>query len=197
MRVSPALDRVRVALAAPEPPAPARGAEPSAAVAAVLREGAAGLDLLFIRRAEHPRDPWSGHMGWPGGHIGASDADPLAAAVREAREELQLDLERDGVLLGRLPVVRTHLRSGPGPRHVAPFVFGLHRESVLTPNHEVQEAVWVPVAFLRDRRNRGRFVWMGRAVPLALPCYRYEGRLIWGLTLHMLDHLLQRVGDLR
>jgi hypothetical protein len=59
----------------------------------------------------------------------------------------------------------------------------------------VQEAVWVPLAFLGDRRNRGRFVWMGRGVPLALPCYRYEGRLIWGLTLHMLDHLLERIGS--
>jgi len=195
MSPDPTLAHVRHALAGAHEGEPAAGADPSAAVAAVLRAGAAGLDLLFILRAEHPRDPWSGHMAWPGGHIDAEDHSPLAAAIRETREELQLDLEHDGELLGCLPVVRTHLRRGPGPRHVVPFVFAIHGDSALVPNHEVQEAVWVPLAFLGDRRNRGRFVWMGRGVPLALPCYRYEGRLIWGLTLHMLDHLLERIGS--
>jgi 8-oxo-dGTP pyrophosphatase MutT (NUDIX family) len=189
----PTLDRVRGALAGTAT-APTAGEQPSAAVAAVLRAASGGLDLLFIRRAEHPRDPWSGHMAWPGGHIDESDPHPLAAALRETREELALDLERDGELLGALPVVRTHLRRGPGPRHVAAFVFALHRDSELHPNHEVQEALWVPLAFLSDRRNRERFVWLGRGVPLALPCYRFEGRQIWGLTLHMLDHLLRRIG---
>jgi 8-oxo-dGTP pyrophosphatase MutT (NUDIX family) len=188
------LDRLRRAFAV-APAAPVDAADlPAAAVAAVLRECATGLELLFIRRAERLHDPWSGHMAWPGGHIDAGDAGPLAAAIREAREELRLDLERDGELLGALPVVRTHLRKGPGPRHVAAFVFALHRDNPLEPNHEVQEAVWVPLEFLSDRRNRGCFVWMGRAVPLALPCYHYQGRLIWGLTLHMLDHLLARIG---
>ncbi len=194
MSSEPTLDRVRRALAGTgATPAPA-GDDPTAAVAAVLRDGNAGLDLLFIRRADHPRDPWSGHMAWPGGHIDGKDSSPVAAAIRETREELDLDLERDGELLGALPVVRTHLRRGPGPRHVAAFVFALHRDSALVPNYEVQEAMWVPLAFLGDRRNRARFVWMGRGVPLALPCYRYEGRLIWGLTLHMLDHLMKRIG---
>jgi 8-oxo-dGTP pyrophosphatase MutT (NUDIX family) len=194
MAGQPSLDQVRSFLAATPPTPRAPAPQPAAAVAAVLRDGGAGLELLFIRRAERPRDPWSGHMAWPGGHIDESDDGPLAAAIREAREELQLDLERDGELLGELPVVRTHLRKGPGPRQVAPFVFALHRDSPLAPNHEVQEAVWVPLAFLADRRNRGRFVWMGRAVPLALPCYHFQGRLIWGLTLQMLDHLLARLG---
>jgi 8-oxo-dGTP pyrophosphatase MutT (NUDIX family) len=189
------LERVRRALAVAGADGARADDAPSAAVAAVLRERSAGLELLFIRRAEHPRDPWSGHMAWPGGHIDDDDADALAAAVRETREELQLDLERDGELLGALPVVRTHLRRGPGPRHVAPFVFALRHESTLVPNDEVQEAVWAPLRFFADRRNRGRFVWTGRGVPLALPCYRFENRLIWGLTLHMLDHLLERVGS--
>jgi hypothetical protein len=63
-------------------------------------------------------------------------------------------------------------------------------EPVLAPNHEVQEAVWVPLGFLLDRKNRGDFLWNGRGFPLLMPCYRYQGRLIWGLTLHMLDPLL-------
>ena len=40
-----------------------------AAVAVVLRELAGdgdGLELLLIKRAEHERDPWSGHVALPG-----------------------------------------------------------------------------------------------------------------------------------
>jgi hypothetical protein len=75
------------------------------------------------------------------------------------------------------------------PHWVAPFVFAIAGDPALTLNHEVREALWVPLAFLLDRRNRGRFVWTGRGVPLLLPCYRFEGRVIWGLTLGMLDDL--------
>ena len=199
VRQSPAmadllLDRLRAGLA--RGGAAVGGAvPPSAAVAAVLRDGGGGTDLLFIRRAEKRGDPWSGQMAWPGGHVDADDASPLATAVRETREELHLDVERDGELLGALPVVRTHLRRGPGPRHVAPFVFAVRGDPPLRPNAEVQEALWVPLAFLHDRRNRDRFVWTGRGVPMVLPCCRYQGRLIWGLTLRMLDDLLEHALD--
>ena len=183
------LDHLRTNLERTSNAAPPAKA-PSAAVAAVLRNGPGGLDLLFIRRAEQRGDPWSGHMAWPGGHVDTDDPSPLATAIRESIEELQLDLERDGELRGALPAVLTHLRKGPGPRLVAPFVFTVRGDPPLKPNHEVQEAVWVPLSFLTDRRNRGRFLWMGRGLPMVLPCFRYQGRIIWGLTLRMIDDLL-------
>jgi 8-oxo-dGTP pyrophosphatase MutT (NUDIX family) len=193
MEMPATLARLRAALKTVSPCGDEGGAPPSAAVAAVLRDGGGDLELLFIRRAEKRGDPWSGHMAWPGGHVDAGDPTPLAAAIRETREELELDVERDGELLGALPVVRTHLRRGPGPRHVAPFVFALRGDPPLVPNHEVQEAFWVPLRFLHERRNRGRFVWVGRGVPVVLPCYRWRGHIIWGLTLRMIDDLLARL----
>ena len=63
-----------------------------AAVAAVLRERPGELELLFIRRAEHADDPWSGDLAFPGGRIDPEDAGPREAAIRETLEELQLDL---------------------------------------------------------------------------------------------------------
>ncbi len=185
------LDDVRRALARIEPRA--REDVPlgrKAAVAGVFRERESGLELLFIRRAEHPRDPWSGNMGWPGGRVDAGDGSSLVTAVRETREELALDLERDADLLGGLSERRTHLQVRGVPLAVAAFLFALHGDPVLSPNYEVQETVWVPLAYLLDRSNRGHFVWTGRGVPLPLPCYRYEGRVIWGLTLGLLDELL-------
>ena len=187
----PTVADVRRALARLDPTPPGDSVVgPTAAVAAVLRAGRAAMDLLFIRRAEHPGDPWSGDMGLPGGRVEPGDAGPLGAAVRETLEELALDLERDAALLGALPTVRTHLRRGPGPLWVAPFVFELKGAPPLTPNHEVQEAIWVPLAFLLERGNRSSFSWTGRGAPFEMPCYRFDGRLIWGLTLHMLDDFL-------
>src|SRR5258706_15931093 len=65
--VDPTWTDVRTALAAR---APAQVTDPPssrAAVALILRDGPQGIEVLFIRRAEHPQDPWSGQMAFPGG----------------------------------------------------------------------------------------------------------------------------------
>jgi 8-oxo-dGTP pyrophosphatase MutT (NUDIX family) len=161
-----------------------------AAVAAILREGAGGVELLFIRRAEHPRDPWSGQMGLPGGRVDPGDGSPRAAAVRETREEIGLDLETLGRPLGRLSEVRTHLPLGSVPHSVVPFVYGVEGDPSLRPNAEVQEALWVPLAFLSDRAHRSAFTWVRKGLPLPMPCTTYRGRVIWGLTLKIVDELV-------
>ena len=56
------------------------GDGPHAAVAAILRDGPEGVELFFIRRAESPTDPWSGHIVFPGGRRG-----PTLLATASAR----------------------------------------------------------------------------------------------------------------
>jgi 8-oxo-dGTP pyrophosphatase MutT (NUDIX family) len=165
-----------------------------AAVAAILRDGGGGVELLFIRRAEHPRDPWSGQMGLPGGRVDPGDATPLAAALRETREEIALDLEALGRPLGRLSEVRTHLPLGSVPHSVVPFAFAVDGDPQLRRNEEVQEALWVPLSFLLDRGNRSAFTWVRKGLPLPMPCYTFQGRVIWGLTLKIVDELIEVAG---
>mgnify|MGYP006305808619 CR=1 FL=1 len=85
--------RQRLADHDPEP-IPADKVPRRAAVAATMRfdEAGDGCELLFILRAKQEGDPWSGHMAFPGGRMEPDDADELAAARREAREEVALDL---------------------------------------------------------------------------------------------------------
>ncbi len=162
-----------------------------AAVAAVFREGGGGVEALFIRRAEHPRDPWSGHMGFPGGRVDPGDASPLAAALRETREELGLDLAALGRPLGRLSEVRTHLPLGTVPHSVVPFAFAIEGDPGLRLNEEVQEVLWVPLPFLLDRANRSSYTWVRRGLPFPTPCIAFRGRVIWGLTLKIVDELVE------
>ncbi len=161
-----------------------------AAVAAILRERPEEAELLFIRRAEHPRDPWSGQMGFPGGRVEPADATPLDAALRETREEIGVDLSALGRLLGRLSEVRTHLPLGSVPHSVVPFTFSVDGDPSFAPNEEVQEVLWVPLSFLADDANRSAFTWVRKGLPLPTPCFRYDGRVIWGLTLRIVDELL-------
>jgi 8-oxo-dGTP pyrophosphatase MutT (NUDIX family) len=164
-----------------------------AAVAAVLRRGPNDVELLFIHRAEDPRDPWSGHMAFPGGRVESGDRDPLAGAIRETREEVQLDLEVHGEYLGRLDDVRAIGRGRPMSLVITPFVFAIDGAPELVPNYEVAAIVWVPVGFLVDHSNRETMEYRRAGLDLELPCYRYQEHLIWGMTLGMVDELLSLV----
>src|SRR5262245_6335151 len=88
-----------------------------AAVAAVLDRN---LDLLLLRRAESERDPWSGHLSFPGGRVEPEDDGPLAGAVRETAEEVGLAL-KPGSLVGQLDDLAA-VGGRPG-LVVRPFVF--------------------------------------------------------------------------
>jgi 8-oxo-dGTP pyrophosphatase MutT (NUDIX family) len=162
-----------------------------AAVAAVMREGEGDAELLFIHRAEHPEDPWSGQMAFPGGRVEPGDTDPLAAAVRETREELALDLDREARLIGRLSDVPAVGGGRPLPLVIAPYVFHLEGSPELKPNYEVAAVVWVPLGFLIDRGNRSTLAWDHGHMRIPLPCYRYQDHVIWGLTFGMVDELVE------
>lgn len=164
-----------------------------AAVAAIMRDRDEGLELLFIQRTEHPEDPWSGHMAFPGGRVDDGDDGPIAAAVRETREELALDLETAGELIGRLSDVPAVGRGRPLPLVIEPYVFQIQGDPEFVLNYEVSDVVWVPMGFLTERSNRSQMDWQRGGVGAKLPCYRYEGYLIWGLTFGMVDELVELV----
>ena len=163
---------------------------PRAAVALVLRDaGPAGIELLFIRRAEHEKDPWSGHMGFPGGRAEPGDAGLEATAVRETLEETGLDLAGDGERLGALDEVKALARGRPVDLVIAPFVFRLRRRLDGTPSHEVVSLHWLPLGRLLAPETRSTLQYQYEETLLDLPCLRIDGLVIWGLTYRMFENL--------
>ncbi len=174
-----------------------------AAVAAILRPCGDEAEVLFIRRAEHEHDPWSGHMAFPGGRAEEHDASLLETATRETSEEIGLDLAKDAELLGRIDDVPAIARGVPVSLVIRPYVFRLKSgesgesgeagepaEPKLTLNREVEEVVWGPLGAM----VRGE---VDTTIPyrrpgwdeLIMPGYAIDDRIVWGLTHRMLANL--------
>lgn len=161
------------------------------AVAMILQVRDGELHILMIKRAEREGDPWSGHMAFPGGRMDATDANGYAVAVRETEEEIGLVLGAQDKCIGRLSDLSARPQRGMFGMVVTPFVFRLEREVTFTPNYEVAEVVWVPLEFLMDEDNRKEMTWRYKGAAIPVPCYWYQGRCIWGLSLMMLGELLE------
>jgi 8-oxo-dGTP pyrophosphatase MutT (NUDIX family) len=165
-----------------------------AAVAVIVRDGAQGLELLFIRRAEHPDDPWSGQMAFPGGRSEPGDADLAATAVRETREETGIDLRADAELLGALDEVRAMARMRPMDLAITPFVFRLCNAVAPALSEEVRSLHWLPLEDLVHPHTRSTMDYAHRDAVLKFPCLRLQDLVIWGLTYRMFLGLLERMG---
>lgn len=171
-----------------------------AAVSAIVRPGRdVGPEVLLIRRSEHPSDPWSGHMAFPGGRRDEQDPDLVATAVRETREEVGLDLGAHGELLGRLDDEIPGSARGLETRLVVrPFVWVVREVPTLVPcSVEVDEIHWAPIAPMMRGERQAHFEYVWKGQPLTFPGFRVgEGeraRVVWGLTHRMLTTLFARL----
>ncbi len=163
----------------------------SAAVAIILRRELLGPEVLLMRRVEHPEDRWSGQVSLPGGHADPHEQDLLLTTVREAREEVGVDLERSARLLGRLHRVRARARGGFVPLLITPFVFACTEPVAPAAGAEADEIFWFPLERAASGELSSVLRVDGRGAATERPCWRYENRVVWGLTHHMLSELLE------
>ena len=170
--------------------------ERRAAVAMVLRLDERGPHVLLLTRTEREGDRWSGQVALPGGREEDGDEDLLATAMRETREEVGLDLDRTARLLNRLRPIQARAREQLLPMAIVPFVFLRTESAPLEIGEEATEPFWFPLELAASgelastyRRGRGDEA-------RVFPCWRYEERVIWGLTFEMLRELLRVAFDL-
>ena len=180
------LDRIADALRGREPRM-IDGTAHAAAVALVLRSGGQGLEALFIKRADHPNDPWSGHVGLPGGRAESHDEGLVHTAIRETEEEIGLKLASDRHLLGPLDETRATARTKSIDMKIAPFVFAA--EEVPDPlilSDEVAAVHWIPLVEVFDSAYVASVSMQHAGQTLRFPAIEVRGLTIWGLTLRML-----------
>jgi len=119
-----------------------------ASVAMILHQSPDDVEVLFIQRAAHLLDPWSGHIAFPGGKLEEGELE-CQAALRETYEEIGIDLGQSRYL-GRLSdVIGANL-----PVRVSCCLFGVDRtrcRPVL--NEEVGDLFWVTLSDLRDPKS--------------------------------------------
>jgi len=159
-----------------------------ASVAMILHQGAADVEILFIERAAHLLDPWSGHIAFPGGKLEEGELE-CQAACRETREEIGIDLEQ-GRYLGRLSdIIGANL-----PVRVSCCLFGVDRtrcRPVL--NEEVGDLFWVTLSELRDPGNHLQSRVSFDEKRFVVPAIRLpvdDKPLLWGITYRLVMQFL-------
>lgn len=197
MRNADLIDRLAQALAEPGPPSSDFDLNPAvrpegrvlrpAGVLMGLVEARAGWSVLLTKRASglkhHP-----GQIAFPGGKVDPEDADSVAAALREADEEVGLNPAQVRVL-GTMPAHETVTGFSVTP--VLGVVEGSYTPVVEAG--EVDEAFLVPLAHLLnpDAYQVQSRIWLGqRRSYYAVPWGPYY---IWGATARMLRALAARV----
>lgn len=153
-------------------------------IAVVMR---AQPTLLLTQRTAH-LSTHSGQVAFPGGKVDDTDADAVAAALREAHEEVGLTPQWVEVL-GTLPTYTT------GTAFIVTPVVALVRPGfVLQPNpQEVADVFEVPMAHLMDPAQHRRHRIEAEGVVRQWFSMPYQDgeteRFIWGATAGMLRNL--------
>jgi 8-oxo-dGTP pyrophosphatase MutT (NUDIX family) len=162
-----------------------------AAVALIFRAGEGGApELLFIKRADYPADPWSGQVAFPGGREEAGDANLADTAVRETREETGIDLRKDGTVIGTLDDLRPQTTTGLPAIIVRPYVVLLNRADSLLLSDEVALAFWVPLEELRQAGSWRDTSVFARGIQMTRRAFHHDQHVIWGMTERILAQLL-------
>ena len=145
------------------------------------------VNVILTKRTETLNNH-SGQVAFPGGRIDDDDASPEAAALREAWEEIGLDIN-EVEIMGRLPDYHT----GSGYR-VAPII-GFVRDGAdfeINPD-EVDYMFEVPLSFLMNGANHKTTSRMWKERERFFYEMPYKDHYIWGVTAGMIRVLYDRV----
>ncbi len=158
-----------------------------AAVLIGLLERDSGLQIILTRRTEALRHH-AGQISFPGGRIEETDRDPVAAAIREAHEEIGLSpahVEALGYLDSFLTITGFH---------VYPVVAKVSADYIAKADpSEVDEIFEVPLEFVLNPENAKLIDIEYRGKNRTIIEFQYQQYRIWGATASMLVNFRKRL----
>jgi 8-oxo-dGTP pyrophosphatase MutT (NUDIX family) len=144
--------------------------------------------LAFAQRTDRVGHH-KGQISFPGGRVDPGDADDLAAALREANEEVGLDPARVEAL-GLLDDQETFATQYV----ITPWVGLVHGPVVWQPDgEEIEKVIEVPVSALLDRGCLRVETWERDGIERDVYFYEYRDTTIWGATARILKKYLDVV----
>lgn len=160
-----------------------------AAVLVPLLQNGRGWEILFTRRSNTVMHH-KGQVSFPGGMAEPHDTGPVATALREANEEINIELDSVKII-GCLPYVISISNYW-----ITPVVGVLESASKLfIRTDEVDKIFTVPVAFLSDSRNSFTEIRQLPSGDLAEVVFykEYQGEQVWGITAAITRELINRI----
>lgn len=131
----------------------------------------------------------AGQVAFPGGRIDPDDADAVAAALREAEEEIGLPPDAVRVVGTAAPYL-----SGSG-FHITPVLGLVTPDLTYVPCPEEVDSIFeVPLAFLLDPANSALKYGEWKGVAREYRDIQWQDRRIWGVTAAIIYNLSHQLG---
>lgn len=146
-----------------------------------------GFEIILTERARDMRNH-AAQVAFPGGHQDPQDDGPVAAAVREAQEEVGVDPTSVEVI-DTLPPLYMY----PSENAVTPVLGWWHAPHPIraVDAAEVSRVMRADLDHVLDPANRFTAVAPGG---YSSPGFVVDGLVIWGFTANLLDHILDLAG---
>lgn len=158
---------------------------PAAVLIAITDRAEPGL--ILTQRPETMRRH-AGQVAFPGGRIDPGDDDAVAAALREAEEEVALPREAVRII-GPMPIYRTITGFD-----ITPVLSVIPPDLPLVPcDREVAAVFEVPLIYIFDPANRSERSIMVDGIERRYFDIQWGERRIWGATAAMLANLSARL----
>lgn len=158
------------------------------AAVAIIRCEQPMTSYLLLRRASHPKDPWSGHFSFPGGRKDPVDKTLLDTCLRETREETGIQLETAQLIQTLKPEPAGHKL-----HHliwVQPFLFSLSkRPEIVLDKVEIANSSWISAEeFVRPSSHSKTEMIPGKV----FPTFPLQDYYLWGFTYKLLLKIIEQ-----